>query len=151
MFFRMIAEMRIDGPATGGTASEYPLQPSGGGRMVKDAGYMVKIVARSHAAAMCGVKLHHGPDATLNVLHSTPIANATVPGLPGLLAGDTTGTAAMIGDYLDPILTCTSLPSQPALRGRSPNPRNYPTVPTPTPIPTPTPTPRRIRCSWSTT
>ena len=108
MMFRLIAEMRVDGPATGGTATEYPLQPTGGGRMVKDVGYMVKVVARSHSAAMCGVKLNHGPDQTVHAQHSTPIANAVVTSVPGLLAGDTTATTTMIGDFLFPILTCIS-------------------------------------------
>lgn len=51
MHLRKIAEMRLDGPATGGIVTEYPLKPSKGGGMCKVAGYFIKVIARSHAGA----------------------------------------------------------------------------------------------------
>jgi hypothetical protein len=96
MEFRKIASMRVDGPATGGTVTEYRLPARAGGRFVKQANYMIKVTQVSHSAAKVGLKLEHSPDGNFSCTHSTPIATAAPPSMPGVLSGDSTSTI-MIG------------------------------------------------------
>lgn len=89
--FKLIASMRVDGPATGGQATAYKLKPRGGGRLSKTAQYMVKIVAVSSAQAKVKVDLEHGPDGIVSKPHSTPIALTQLTGADAnLLVGTLT-------------------------------------------------------------
>jgi hypothetical protein len=111
--FKLIASLRVDGPATGGQETLYKLTPLRGGRVCKQANYQIKIVAVSSNQAKVGLKLEHGPDGTVSVLHSTPIATTQITGAnAALLNGDSDGTK-MIGNFLHPIVACISNDANP--------------------------------------
>lgn len=111
--FKLIASMRVDGPATGGQATAYKLKPRGGGRLSKTAQYMVKIVAVSSAQAKVKVDLEHGPDGIVSKPHSTPIALTQLTGADAnLLVGDADQTK-VLGEYLHVIISCISNDANP--------------------------------------
>ena len=104
MFFRKIqGPLRIDSPDE--TVVEYPLSPSRGGSSTKVVQYMVKVIATNAPGdTKVGIKLHHGPDGSVSVLHSTPISPTAPATIPGVVAGDA-DSSTIIGEYLFPILT----------------------------------------------
>lgn len=92
MIFRKIASnIRVD------SNTEIFLKPSSGGRMVKTAGYMIRLTSASDAAAKVGLKLYHGPNGVNKILHSTPIALATAA---ELMVGDSSAGDVMLFEYL---------------------------------------------------
>lgn len=108
MFFRKIASnVRIES-TSGGGIQEFPLQASPGGHTVKAVGYHIRIIQFSSNDAQVGLKLNHGPDGCANINHSTPISATTLSPTVTLLAGDTSQSTVMIGEWLHPILLCDS-------------------------------------------
>ena len=81
---------------------EIELKRSNGGRMVKTAGYMLRIVSSSDPAARVGLKLYHGPDGIFKMLHSTPIPLAAPS--DKLMGGDSAGGAMTLFEWLHPVL-----------------------------------------------
>ena len=108
MQYRKLGRFRIDGPATGGMAATVSLGPTAGGRMCKGALYMLKILQVSSTQAKLGLALSHGPDGQVAVLHSTPIANTQLTGANAFLLAGQSDLSLMLGEYLDPALTCIS-------------------------------------------
>ncbi len=108
MQYRKLGRFRIDGPASGGTAAAVSLGSSGGGRMCKGVLYMLKIVQVSSAQAKLGLALSHGPDGQVSILHSTPIANTQLTGANAFLLVGQSDLSLMLGEFLDPALTCIS-------------------------------------------
>ena len=105
---RKLGRFRIDGPATGGTPAIQSCGVSGGGLMCKDVLYMAKIIAASSDQAKLGLSLSHGPDGQVFRLHSIPITNTRLTGADALLLVGQADLSLMIGDFLEPTLTCIS-------------------------------------------
>jgi hypothetical protein len=99
MEFEQIFSGRIDSKSTGQDGT-IKLKPRGGGRRIKTANLMVKVLDSSGANVRITVELWHGPDGTAVVLHSTPVSLGD-PGTayPGLLSGDADQTK-FIGETL---------------------------------------------------
>lgn len=105
MEFRKIAGPLTISSGADGSEKEYPLGAFPGGRRVKVANYMVKVLAASSTTNVrIGVVLKHGPDGTVSVTHSTPISSGN-PGatFPALLSGDA-DSSKIIGEVLMPVV-----------------------------------------------
>ena len=101
MIYRKIASsLRID--AGNNFNPEVALTPSSGGRMIKTAGYMIRILSVSDSGAQIGLKLYHGPNGISKILHSTPITLAAPGG--DLMAGDSSAGSMMLFEWLHPTL-----------------------------------------------
>ena len=106
----------IFGPArieanTDGSTRDYNIDPTPGGRFCKGVLYQIKVLASSGSTFRLGLNLKHGPDETVNALHSSILTTAN-PGtsLPAVLSGDSinAGGTAVLGEWLHPILKANS-------------------------------------------
>jgi hypothetical protein len=111
--FKLIAQMRVDGPATGGQETQYKLKARPGGRLCKGVNYMVKVIAVSSTQAKVGITLDHGPDGQVSRNHSIPIATTQLTGTNAALLSGDSDPAKMLGEYLHPIVTCISNDASP--------------------------------------
>lgn len=105
--------MRVDGPATGGQETFYRLQPSRSGRLCKQANFQIKVIASSSSQAKVGLRLEHGPDGTVSVLHSVPIPTTQLTGGNALLLNGDSDASKMLGNFLHPVITCISNDASP--------------------------------------
>lgn len=107
-FKKLFGPLRIVS-ASDGSSVDVALPPSSGGRFCKDLQYMILVTDKSGDNARVGVKLYEGPtrDTTWNLYGA--LINAEDPGeIPSLLVGDTTSTSAMLGEWLQAVLTISS-------------------------------------------
>lgn len=105
MMFRKVA-----GPVrllsqSNGSVQIHSFDPVPGGRMIRRAQYMLKVLQVSSANVRVGVDLEHGPDGRITTLHSTPIPFSDPGGLlPTLFEGTANDATSMIGEWLQPVI-----------------------------------------------
>lgn len=113
MDFRKIqGPFRVDGPATGGSATSNALPFRSGGRSCKQTLHSVKVVA---ASSNCkpSIAVEHGPDGTVFGLHSTALVSTAVPGaLPGLMDGQS-DTNKVLNEFIRPVISVISSDGNP--------------------------------------
>ena len=100
---KIFGPLRISSPA--GQPTDIPLPATPGGRFCKDVQFMILVTDESGDNARVGIKLNQGPtrDTTFHN-YNTPIPSGDPGEIPAVMVGDTTGSAAMLGEWLQPIL-----------------------------------------------
>lgn len=111
--YKLIASMRFDGTGSGGNGISYKLKPRGGGRLCKNAQYMIKIIAVSSDQTKLKLDLEHGPDGTVSRPHSTPIVLTQLTSTNALLLVGDADQTKILGEYLHPIIFCISNDANP--------------------------------------